>query len=638
MLAMWGAALVSSTAEAATPAAPALADLSLEDLSRIEITSVSKRAEPLADAAASVFIITGDDIRRSGATSLPEALRLAPNLQVARVSATEWAISARGFNSQSANKLLVLIDGRSVYSPLFSGVFWDVQDLMLEDVDRIEVISGPGGTLWGVNAVNGVVNVTTKSSAVTQGSLVSAGTGNQESRLAFRHGAPIGDSGSWRVYGKRSHLANTETANGTQVNDHYDLTQLGMRADWKAGDDKYTLQGDAYQGKKGQPPPGTIVTGAPFELGDISVSGANMVGRWERRLSEGSNVSGQLTYDRVERTVRPTFAEKLDIFDVQLQHAWTPVARHSVVWGTEYRYAIDHVDNSAYVAFLPGTVKQQWMSLFAQDEIALDAAWRLALGARLEKNDYTGFEFLPNLRLSWKPADAHLVWGAASRTVRAPSRLDRDTYVPGEPPFLLAGGPDFRSETANVYELGYRGQPAANVSFAVTAYHAEYDDLHTQNLVSSAPLVLQFGNGMEGRVQGVEMWGSLQATSSWRLHAGFSRLWQDFQLKPGTVDTANSVAVTTGANPDRQILLRSSWNLLRVSQLDVTVRHVSDLDNPSVPSYTALDMRWGWTVRPGVEVSITGQNLLGPKHGEFAQESTRSAFSRTVFAELVSSF
>ncbi|HZE91177.1 MAG TPA: TonB-dependent receptor plug domain-containing protein, partial [Rhizobacter sp.] len=271
--------LIGSAAGAPVQAQLALADLSLEDLSNIEITSVSKRTERLSDAPASVFVITNDDIRRSGATSLPEALRLAPNLQVARVNADSWAISARGFNSQSANKLLVLIDGRSVYSPLFSGVFWDVQDLMLEDVERIEVISGPGGTLWGVNAVNGVVNVTTKSAAATPGNLVSAGGGNQEAQLAFRHGGALGEDGSYRVYGKQTHRSNTDTANGTEINDAANATQLGFRADWDKGLDKYTLQGDAYQGKKEQALPGSIVTGTAFALGEITMSGANLVGR-----------------------------------------------------------------------------------------------------------------------------------------------------------------------------------------------------------------------------------------------------------------------------------------------------------------------------------------------------------------------
>ena len=631
-------ALLGSAGAAINPSFDRLTDLSLEDLSNIQITSVSKRAERLSDAPTSVFVITSDDIRRSGATSLPEALRLAPNLQVARASANGWAISSRGFNSSSANKLLVLIDGRSVYSPLFSGVFWDVQDLMLEDIDRIEVISGPGGTLWGVNAVNGVVNVITRSSGETRGRLLSAGAGNQESQVALRQGGDLGESGHYRIYAKQSHRSNTETQDGRPVDDASHTTQLGFRADWAHDADRITFQGDAYTGKQEQPLPGTIaIQGVDLALDTISVSGANLLARWERRLASDASVTAQLTYDRVERTVPPTFADKLDIVDLQIQHSSRPLANHSLVLGAEYRYAMDDVANSSFIAFLPGRIDQAWASLFAQDEIKLGPAWRLTLGARVENNDYTGSEFLPNIRLAWKPSADQLLWGAASRTVRAPSRLDRDTFGPGQPPFLLTGGPDFRSEVAKVYELGYRGQPTEHASYSVTAFHADYDRLHTQELAPSQTSVF-FGNGMQGTVRGVEMWGSYQATPKWRLHGGLTRLWQDFRLKPGSIDTANSVASTEGANPSRQWMLRSSLDLPRQMDLDITARYVAELALPLVPSYLAMDLRWAWRPRPNVEVSVTGQNLLGPAHGEFTAESTRTAFSRAVFLELVSRF
>ena len=631
-------ALLATATAAAKPSADRLTDLSLEELSNIQITSASKRAERLSDAPASVFVITADEIRRSGATSLPEALRLAPNLQVARAGANGWAISARGFNGASANKLLVLIDGRSVYSPLYSGVFWDVQDVMLEDIERIEVISGPGGTLWGVNAVNGVVNVITRSSHETQGGSLSAGAGNQEAQLAARHGGLLGADGSYRVYAKQSHRSHTDTADGSAVNDASHTTQLGFRADWGKAADKISVQGDAYTGKREQPLPGVIaITGVNLALGTISVSGANLVARWERRLADDSSISGQVSYDRIERTVPPTFADKVDIVDVQLQHAWRPSSAHALVWGAQYRYALDHVaSTSPYLAFLPARFNQAWASLFAQDEITLATDWRLTLGARAERNDYTGTEFLPSLRLAWKPATNHLVWGAASRTVRAPSRFDRDVFVPAQPPFLLVGGPDFQSEVAKVYELGYRGQPAPDVSVSVTAFHADYDRLHTQE-VSASRTFFFFGNGMQGTVRGVEMWGSYQALPSWRLRAGFTRLLQKLELKPGSTDTI-SVAAGEGANPSRQWLLRSSFDLPRQMELDVTARYVSELALPNVPSYLAVDMRWGWRPRRDLEISITGQNLLGPPHGEFTAVATRTAFSRAVFAELLLRF
>ena len=631
------AALLGTAIAAPAPAVDRLTDLSLEELSNIEITSASKRAERLSDAPTSVFVITGDDIRRSGATSLPEALRLAPNLQVGRVSTNGWAISSRGFNSSSANKLLVLIDGRSVYSPLFSGVFWDVQDVMLEDVERIEVISGPGGTLWGVNAVNGIVNVITRSASQTQGGLLAAGAGNREAQLALRHGGVLGADGHFRVHAKQIERSHTETIDGRAVDDASHATHVGFRADWDRPADKVTFQGNAYTGKRNQPLPGSLSTGVNFALGTISMSGANLIARWERRLAADASLSAQATYDRVERTVPPTFSEKLDIVDVQVQHASRPSPAHALVWGAEYRYAMDDVVNSTYVAFLPGRVNQAWASLFAQDEITLGPALRLTLGARVERNDYTGAEFLPNLRLAWNPAPSHLLWGAASRTVRAPSRLDRDVFVPGQPPFLLAGGPDFRSEVAKVYELGYRGQPVSEASYSVTAFHADYDRLHTQEIAPSRTFYI-FGNGMQGTVRGLEMWGSYQASPAWRLHAGFTRLWQDLRLDPGSSDAGNSVAVAEGANPSRQVLLRSSLDLPRQTELDITARYVSKLLLPLVPGYLAVDMRWAWRPRANVEVSVTGNNLFGPPHGEFTAASTRSAFSRSAFLELLCRF
>jgi iron complex outermembrane receptor protein len=616
-----------------------LSDLSLEELSNITITSVSKRAERLSDAAASVFVITGDDIRRSGATSLPEALRLAPNLQVARADANGWAISARGFNSGSANKLLVLIDGRSVYSPLFSGVFWEVQDLVLQDVERIEVISGPGGTLWGVNAVNGVINVITRSAAETQGTLVAAGGGNREAQGALRQGGKIGDDGRWRVYAKESHRSSTETASGQAVDDAMHIAQAGFRADWSMPLDKISLHGDAYRGSRGQPLPGTItITGVAFALEDVRVSGANLAGRWERQLGGDASVSGQISYDHVERENPPIFFDRLDVVDVQLQHAWQAAPAHSLVWGGQYRYAKDRVTgNTPFFAFLPAHLDQAWASVFAQDEISLAPTLRLTVGARVEHNDYTGSEFLPALRLAWKPAQDQLLWAAASRTVRAPSRLDRDAFVPAQPPYLLDGGPDFRSEVANVYELGYRGRLPGGASYAATLFRADYDHLHTQELAASQTSLF-FGNGMRGTVQGVEMWGSYQALRSWRLSAGYTRLLQNLSYRPGSVDTASSMAATEGSNPSHQWLLRSSLDLPGQTELDLTARHVAQLTQPLVPSYLAVDMRLSWRPRADLELSVTGQNLVGPAHGEFTPLTTRTAFGRAVFFQVVGRF
>ncbi len=626
-------AVAGAAAASSSPLTLASLDLrrmSLEELSEIQITSVSRRAEPLSQAPQAVFVITAEDIRRSGATSLPEALRLAPNLHVARASAHGYAISARGFNSPSANKLQVLIDGRSVYTPLFSGVFWDVQEVMLEDVERIEVISGPGGTLWGVNAVNGLINVITRNAAETHGTLLTGGIGNQDLLLAARHGGELAGGTHYRLYARQTGRAHTETAAGDKVDDALRHTQVGFRTDWSDASDSISLRGAAYRGRHGQPLPGTIhISGMNFALGDIEVAGGHLSARWQRHLPGDSRVTVLATIDHTERTVPPTFSEVLDLLDLQAQHTSHPMPGHTLVWGAQYRHGWDRVTNSPYVAFLPGHVRQRWVSLFAQDEIELTPDLRLTLGARLEDNDYTGGEFLPNVRLAWKPADSQLLWAAASHTVRAPSRLDHDTYVPGAPPFLLRGGEAVRGETADVLELGYRGQPTPATSLAVTVFHARYDHLRTQEIDPGGTFVV-YANGMKGHTEGLEAWGSWQVSPDWRLSGAFSWLGQRFRLKAGSNDVA-AVPTLEGANPERRWSLRSSHRLRDNAEFDLMLRHVSALSVPEVPSYWALDMRYAWRPEPGVEFAVAGRNLFAAGHGEFTALATRSHLQPGVF-------
>ena len=613
-----------------------LLDLSFDQLADIRITSVSKSSERLAEAAASVFVITSDDLRRSGAASLPEALRLAPNLQVAEASAYGYTISARGFNSSAANKLLVLIDGRSVYTPLFSGVFWDAQDVMLDDVERIEVISGPGGTLWGTNAVNGVINIITRSSANTQGGIVSAGGGNRQSDGALRYGAKLDSGLTYRIYAKYTDRRHTSLATGDPIDDGAHRAQAGFRADWRQGADRFTVQGDAYRGVEDQPLPGMIaISGLHLALGPIKLDGANLNARWERQLEAGGHLSVHVIEDHTERTVPPTFGEALDIVDFQLQHNLAPIGMHALVWGAGYRYSIDRVRNSRYIAFLPADVNQAWTSLFAQDELSLRADLRLTVGARLERNDYTGVEVLPNARLAWTPAPAHTLWGALSRTVRAPSRYDRDIYVPGGPPFLLDGGSTVTSESAQVAELGYRGQPTATLSYSVTAFHARYDDLRTQEVAPSRTYVY-YANQMEGSTNGIEMWGTWQVLPRWLLNAGMNALREGLRLRPGSNDA--TATASAGLDPAQQWLLRSSFDLDGQSSLDWTVSHVAALSNPDVPAYTSVDVRYGWRPRPDWELSIAGQHLNGGGHAEFTSAATRSHFGRGVYAKAVYRF
>ncbi|MGH8707568.1 MAG: TonB-dependent receptor plug domain-containing protein [Burkholderiales bacterium] len=614
------AAAWAASAQAQAASRGELADLSLEELANLEVTSVSRRAERLSDAPASIFVITGDDIRRSGATSLPEALRLAPNLQVARVDARQYAISARGFNSTAAAKLLVLIDGRTVYTPLFSGVFWDAQDTLLEDIERIEVISGAGGTLWGTNAVNGVINIITKRATDTQGTLAYAGGGNEEAGLGARHGLRLDNGGGLRVYGKGFSRDSTVRASGADVPDQWHSGQAGFRADWGAGSDSYTFQGDAYQGKADQTAPG-----------DVSLSGGNVLFRWDRQLAGGDRVHVQAYFDNTQRDIPGTFAERLDTYDVEFQHALSLGSDNLLTWGGGHRFSKDSVTNTTALAFLPADRDLKWTNVFAQDEYRWSDALRLTAGARVEHNPYTGTEWLPSARLAWRIDPARLAWAAASRAVRAPSRIDREFFVPGQPPFtVLAGGPDFRSEISNVFEIGYRAQPSARASYSVTAFRSLHEHQRTVEPGPQGPVI---GNGMEGESTGLEAWGKLQVTPRWRLSAGGTLLDQDLRLAPGSGATGVSVA---GNDPKRQFSLRSSHDLGAAQELDVIVRYVSALPDPPVRSYTAFDARYSWRVRAGLELSVSVQNLFDDRHLEFfGSGGSRAEIERGVFVKAV---
>jgi iron complex outermembrane receptor protein len=617
----WRRALVfnvvlASAAAGAQPMRVAdIADLSIEELSNIQITSVSRHAERLSDAPAAIFVITGEDIRRSGATRLAEALRLAPNLEVARASASSYAISARGFNNTIDNKLLVLIDGRTVYTPLFSGVFWDAQDVMLEDVERIEVISGPGAALWGANAVNGVINVITRRSSDTQGGYAYARSGSLERGYGARHGGTLGEGGSYRVYGRSFDIFNTTNANGATASDGWSKGQVGFRTDWGTAANGFTLQGDAYRGSLDQ------------ALGDDSrISGNNLLGRWNRDLADWGQLQVQSYFEHTERDIPGTFAEHLDIFDVEFQHGLRAIGAHRLTWGGGYRYGDDHVTNTAALAFLPADRRLRWSNVFAQDEIALEDNLRLTLGGKVEDNYYTGTEFLPSARLAWKLKPQNLIWGAASRAVRAPSRIDRDFFVPAQAPFFLAGGPDFVSEVVKVYEIGYRAQPSPAASYSVSLFHNIYDRLRSVEPAPGGGVVL--GNKMEGTANGLEAWGTYQAARNWRLGAGAFFLKQHLSFKPDSGDTNVSAA---GNDPKRQFMLRSSLDLPESTELDIRVRYVGELPNPKVPAYTALDMRVAWRLQRELELSVV---FIDSGHVESGNPATASEMSSGAYVKL----
>jgi iron complex outermembrane receptor protein len=598
------------------PGGGQLADLSLELLGEIEITSVSRRAEKLSEAPASIYVIQAEDIARAGASTLPEALRLAPNLQVAQVSASSWAISARGFNNSLGNKLLVLIDGRTVYTPLFSGVFWDQQELLLEDVERIEVISGPGATLWGANAVNGVINVVTRHARDTEGLLAAASAGGDGNESVLRYGGRAGGM-DYRVYARHLERRRTEDAADVAQPDGWHTDTIGFRADWGEG---FTLQGDAYRGES-----------EARLLGPIEVSGMNLLAAWNRHDDAGRSWHVQAYFDRSERDDPVLLHDRMDVFDVELQRS-IPRGRHRIMWGGGLRHANDRVEAGFLAAFLPVERDLHWENLFVQDEIALSPRLQLTLGAKLDRNAYTGTEWLPSARLAWHPRDGQLLWAAASRAVRAPARIDKEFFLPPTPPFLIDGGPDFRSEIADVLEVGYRAQPSARASLSLTLFHHWYDRLRSGEPQPAGNFQVQ--NGTAGRVYGLEAWAAWDPTPNWRLSAGLMELRERFWTKAGYHDPDG--AVDLGNDPRHQWSLRSTWQVTPRLEFNLGARTVGELPVPHIDAYTAVDASLRWRPGGNFEVGVFGRNLAGGGHVEFAPGPlvTASEYERSAMLRL----
>ncbi len=600
--------------------------LSLEELMNLEVTSVSRRPEKFSDAASALQVITNNDIRRSGASSIPEALRLASNLTVAQISPSEWAISARGFNSNLSNKLLVMIDGRTVYTPLFAGVFWDVQDTLLEDVDRIEVISGPGGTLWGANAVNGVINITTKSAKDTQGLLLLGGGGTELRGFGgMRYGGALSPTLHYRIYAKYFDRDSSLRPDGSDGNDNWSMTQSGFRLDWDASPvNLLTFQGDLYGGSIEDPGPD-----------DTDVGGGNLLGRWTHTVSPDSSLIVQWYYDRTHRSIANSITENLSTYDLDLQHNFIAGERHHFIWGLGYRWMDDDISNAPTVAILPAHLRQDVFSGFIQDEIALvPERLTLTLGSKIEHNDYTGWELQPGMRLAWKVSPKQTLWSAVSRAVRTPSRVDRDLYIPGNPPFtFLQGGSDFESEKLVAYELGYRVQPTTRLSFTVATFYNDYDDIRSLEQVNPpAPAPLVIGNGLKGHSYGAELTADYRVTDTWRLQAGVTRVLLHLRAQSGSTDTSEGSAEANDS--ENQFFLRSSMDLPGNLQLDVGLRHVGEISRQNVPAYEELDVRLGWRATPQLEFSIVGQNLLDAQHPEFGNPASRQEIQRGVYGKI----
>jgi iron complex outermembrane receptor protein len=588
-----------------------LTALSIEDLAQIEVTSTSKRAEPLSRAAAAIYVIGNDDIRRSGAPSLPEALRLAPNLNVQRIDARQYSVNARGFGGyETSNKLLVLIDGRSVYSTLASSVFWELRQIMLDDIDRIEVISGPGGALWGTNAVNGVINVTSRSAQDSQGLLARAEGGARERHAALRYGGTIGSSGAYRVYVAGNDREGLPANAGRAAADGGKGLRGGFRADWSGYNDDFTIQGDIFDDDN------DVIGG--------SDRGHNLIARWTKQLDRQSSVEVQAYYDKFSRSFAGVF-DSLETLDLAVQGngSW---ARHQVVIGAGVRSTRDKFINNLNPFALDPPSRRLWTgNLFAQDRIALRDNLALTAGLKLERSAFTGIEILPNLRLAWHPNRDALLWAAVSRAVRTPSRIDRQlVFLP-----FLEGG-TFKSEELVAIEAGYRGQPAAGTTLSVSFFYNIYDRLRTTAVTPVTIFPLRLDNGLKGHSYGVELWGSFQVNRAWRMSAGASTLHKDFRLKPGHTDLQNGISL--GNDPDFQLMLRSQLNLTDTIELDVIVRGVDGLPAPRVSRYVDADARIGWRALPELELYLAGSNLLHDRRDESGDRNRGQLVVRTVRA------
>lgn len=606
-----------------------LKKLSLEELMDVEVTSVSKHVELLKEVASAIQVITQNDIRNSGVKTLAEALRLAPNLQVAQVNSSQWAISARGFNNVLANKLLVLIDGRTVYTPLYAGVFWDVQNVILENIDRIEVISGPGGTLWGANAVNGVINIITKKSGDTKGLFAEAAAGIGLPALgSLRYGGQLAKNLSYQVYGTGYKMHSTVLTNGADAEDEWAIGQGGLRLDWEVSkDNKVAVLANAYYG---EPNP---------DAGDTTVitKGDNILARWNHVLSGKSDFQLQLYYDHTWRDFGNGFTEKLKTLDLDWQHRNLLGKRHEATYGLNFRFMDHKVTNLALFQFSPGHKKLYLYSLFVQDKIMLvKERLHITLGIKVEHNSYTGFEYQPNGRVAWTPSKNHTVWVAVSRAVRTPARIDRDFYLYLVPTLAIISGNDsFLSEKMIAYEIGWRSRPLKNLSLSLSAFYNEYD-----NIRSAEPgpppfgIPIKFANGVKGKTYGVELSATSQVNDWWNLRGGYTFLKKDLSVKSTSKDLNRGKAESN--DPVHQFLIQSTMDIPGRIELGTVIRYVDQLPDPRVSGYFGLDMRIGWRLSKVIELNLVGQNLLDNRHPEFIPSSpSPREIERTLYGRII---
>ncbi|MBX7143190.1 MAG: TonB-dependent receptor [Oligoflexia bacterium] len=640
----------------------AYSQMSIQELVNVEVTTASKKAEKLSDVASAAYVLTDEDIRRSGVTTIPDALRLVPGVNVAQIDRSQWAVSIRGFDGLFSDKLLVLIDGRSVYTPLFSGVFWNENDLMLEDIERIEVIRGPGATLWGSNAVNGVINIITKSSSKTHGLLASAGGGKEENAFgALRYGDSVGNS-DYRVYAKASTRDDYRLEDDAgAAHDDWDSYRLGFRTDTKLGDrDNLTVQGDSYYGEAGW----NLVAPdlANFAVPRIATryyNGQNILARWTKNISASSDFTLQAYWDRIDRN-DIVIKQRRNTYDVDGQLRFSPLERHDVLVGAGYRVYHDDHDDTFVASVDPSARTLGLTTAFVQDEVTIvPTKLKLVLGTKLEANQLTGAQVLPNIRLVSTPNERNSIWASISRAVRNPGRFNKDgrlvsTVLPGQAlPTVVSvnGNPNFDSEELVAYEAGYRTQILDKASLDIATFFNHYDKLASLEPLSS-PFVSQTQDGipyidvpfsvqnkLNGRIYGGEVALDVRPFDWWRLVGSYSHF--NIQIYRDTDSQDAGFEAVESQTSRNQMALRSQINLPHNVELDAALRYASDVEAFNIDSYVAVDARLGWHASQNLELAIVGQNLFNAGHLEYTSNlvnTARTEVERAFFGKLTYRF
>jgi iron complex outermembrane receptor protein len=621
--------LVSIAADDAVDRAAELKKLSLEQLLQQEITTASRKPQSLNEVPAAIEVLSNEDIHRSGVTSIADALRLATGVHVARMNTGTWAVSARGFNTTAANKMQVFMDGRSVYTPLFSGVFWDVQDYVLDDIDRIEVLRGPNATLWGANAFNGVINIITKSAKDTQGVYLNAGAGNEDPGFgSVRYGGKLGEETYYRAYVKLRTRDSMAFGNGDSAHDASIFGQTGFRVDSRLSDENSLMaQGDFYDGRYGR-----------NGFRDTVVDGGNLLTRLTREWDATSSLQVQGFYDHTHRRVYQQFEEELHTFDIDALYRRELNERNEIMSGINYRLYDDHISNPIpqIFGFFPPEKSFQYLNGFLQYEYQfVPRKVALTVGSKFEHNDFSGFEYQPGARLAWTPSANNTVWAGVSRAVRTPTRFEEGLQI-NVPGFVLQPRYDFKSEKVIAYEIGWRSHPTAKLGLDVAAYFNDYDDLRSQERASGPAGPIMLRNQFEGEGYGVESAVEYAPLDWWRLRLSYTYLEKQIYPMRGSTDLTRGVG--EGNDPHHFGYLRSSWDLPKNVFLDAIVRYVTELPDPRVPGYVELDLRLAWRPRKNLEFALTGLNLIQSRHEEFGPVLGREEVERSGYIEVTWSY